>query len=283
MAGKAPQATTTSNGPTSTSEAPLKQLAFVPEMGSKGINMAASAYTTVKASVPASVSAKLSEVEERVGSISAPYVAAVQDKGTEVLRAVDAKVDQAVASATSIYQSNSAYLTGQIEKQKEYHSQNLQSFNAARAEYLKKVEESVEYVKSKGVSGLAKEAMDEVTTRVAKAKELPSYLLAQVHEAYEKLAALPVVKIAIDTTRPAVDAALSAYTSVHDAVVGSSIYKKGVDMGREMIDKAQENSLVKSASTKLSPYIMPIAGPAYESLAASPYVQAAVAHLTPTA
>jgi hypothetical protein len=43
-----------------------------------------------------------------------------------------------VASATSIYQSNSAYLTGQIEKQKEYHAQNLQSFNAARAEYLKK-------------------------------------------------------------------------------------------------------------------------------------------------
>jgi hypothetical protein len=111
MAGKAPQPTTTTNGPTSTSEAPLKQLAFVPEMGSKGINMAASAYTTVKASVPASVSAKLSEVEERVGSISAPYVAAVQDKGTEVLRAVDAKVGGMIGFLTRFCLASTATQT----------------------------------------------------------------------------------------------------------------------------------------------------------------------------
>lgn len=70
----------------------LKKLNFVPEYGTKGYNMAANAYTAAKSYVPAPVKDQLTKVEETVAAVSAPYVTKAQDKGSELLKAVDEQV-----------------------------------------------------------------------------------------------------------------------------------------------------------------------------------------------
>lgn len=70
----------------------LKKLNFVPEYGTKGYNMAANAYTTAKSYVPSSMKEHVTKVEETVAAVSAPYVTKAQDKGSELLKAVDEQV-----------------------------------------------------------------------------------------------------------------------------------------------------------------------------------------------
>jgi len=66
----------------------LKQLAFVPEYGSKGYQMASSAYENVKTRAPEPVKEQLSKVEQ----MTAPIVTKATDKGSEILKVVDSKV-----------------------------------------------------------------------------------------------------------------------------------------------------------------------------------------------
>jgi hypothetical protein len=41
-------------------------------------------------------------------------------------------------SAGQVYQSNSSYIQTQLEKQREVHAKNMESYKAARDEYLKR-------------------------------------------------------------------------------------------------------------------------------------------------
>ena len=66
----------------------LKQLNFVPEYGSKGYEMANNAYSTAKTYVPGPLKERLTNME----AVTAPIVNKAADKGTELLKAVDAKV-----------------------------------------------------------------------------------------------------------------------------------------------------------------------------------------------
>ena len=70
----------------------LKKLAFVPEGAAKGASLASSAYATAKTYVPAPLQPQLARVEDTLSSVSAPYVTLAQDKGTELLKAVDNSV-----------------------------------------------------------------------------------------------------------------------------------------------------------------------------------------------
>ena len=79
-------------------------------------------------------------------------------------------MDAAVATASRVYQNNSAYLQQQLQKQKEFHSQNLEAYRSAREAYLKKVEELVEYLRQHGLTSTARKAADEVLARVGEAK-----------------------------------------------------------------------------------------------------------------
>jgi hypothetical protein len=74
------------------SEAQLKKLNFVPEYGTKGYCMATNVYCTAKDRLPASLKAKVDQVEETVTEASAPYVTKAQDKGSELLKIVDDQV-----------------------------------------------------------------------------------------------------------------------------------------------------------------------------------------------
>lgn len=122
---------------------------------------------------------------------------------------------------------------GKIEK---LHADNIETYKAAREQYLKRVEESVDFVKEKGLTGTAKAAADEVTAQLAKAKAIPGYVLNKVQAAFEKLnkvAAGPAHKV-LDTVKPTVDAAYTRYISLHDNVVASGKYKQLFDLSHSV-------------------------------------------------
>lgn len=66
------------------------------------------------------------------------------------------QVDGAILSAWQSYTANAAHLTAVVEAQRAARGADLEAFNAARAAYLKKVEESVAFVKEQGLQGTAK-------------------------------------------------------------------------------------------------------------------------------
>ena len=72
--------------------AQLKKLNFVPEYGSKGYCVATNVYSSAKERLPASLKAKVDQVEETVTEASAPYITKAQDKGSELLKIVDDQV-----------------------------------------------------------------------------------------------------------------------------------------------------------------------------------------------
>lgn len=90
----------------------------------------------------------------------------------------------------------------------------------------------MDFLKQNGLSGAAKLAADEVSTRVTKARELPSYLIKQVHDSFEKLIALEPVHRAVETVKPAVDSAFTTYMGVHDSVVATPQYQRVYSLGQ---------------------------------------------------
>lgn len=193
------------------------------------------------------------------------------------------QVDKAVHSVGQVYQSNSSYIQTQLEKQRQFHQQNLESYKAAREQYLKKVEESIEFLKTNGVAGAAKKATDEVAAAVAEARKLPGMVVKQVHEAFERLLAFEPVQTALKTARPAVDAAYARYESLHQGVLASPQYKRAFEFSQTAVTRAQETFLYRKAKENIYPLVAKYADPAYESITSSTYFKAALEHVTPKA
>ena len=63
----------------------------------------------------------------------------ISPAGATLLAAVDDRVDKALVSTQKVVSDNAAFLTQQIQKQKEFHAQNLEAYKTARDNYLKKV------------------------------------------------------------------------------------------------------------------------------------------------
>lgn len=79
----------------------LKKLQFVPEVSTKTYNLAAQAYTSAKAYVPAPLAPRLLWVEDSVTTSVSPYVAKAQDKADELLHVVDSQVSKCIRRRTS--------------------------------------------------------------------------------------------------------------------------------------------------------------------------------------
>eukprot|EP00889_Picochlorum_renovo_P000485 jgi/Picre1/27515/NNA_000482.t1 len=191
---------------------------------------------------PEPVKERLSKVE----AVAAPLVTKATDTSTQLLKTVDTKVDQAVVNAHAMYQNNAAFVQQQLEKQKKFHAKNMENYRAAREQYLKKVEEAVNFVKSNGVTGTAKLAVDE--------------------------------KI-LNGTQPAVQMAYTKYQQVHDVVVASSSYKKLYDMSVSTVTQVQSSFIYRKAAENLYPYVARYADPAIGMI--SPSYQALMTHVAP--
>ena len=99
------------------------------------------------------------------------------------------QVDSLLTKAHKTYNTSAEQLQTSVNNQKKFHEKNLEHYNKAREAYLKRIEETVEFLKKEGISGAAKLAADTVAARVEDAKQLPAYL---DKEAKVRVAALPV-------------------------------------------------------------------------------------------
>ena len=79
----------------------LKKLNFVPEYGTKGYTIATRTYSAAKDRLPVPVQDQLASLETTVTTMSSPYVAKAQDKGTEILKLVDDQVSLRTRSETA--------------------------------------------------------------------------------------------------------------------------------------------------------------------------------------
>ena len=86
------------------------------------------------------------------------------------------QVDGLLMGAHKRYSNSAEQLQTSVNNQKKYHEKNLEHYNTAREAYLKRIEETVEFLKKEGISGAAKLAADTVAARVEDAKQLPAYL-----------------------------------------------------------------------------------------------------------
>jgi hypothetical protein len=268
----------------------LKRLDFVKSYSSQVLdytyNLASSLYTTGKHYAPASFEPRIKAVEEKVTEVGSPFVSKLQDRGDLVLHTLDSKVDKLLIQAGKFYDSSAAELQAQVNHQKKFHEKNLEHYKQAREAYLKRVEETVDFLKKEGISGAAKLTADTVLARVEDAKQLPAYIdkeakvvVSRVTEAWNKLASYPAVQKLLATAQPSIDFAWNKYIQAHDTIVASpyyhAYYNKAVDNGSFVLSKVQETQLY----SRISPYT----DPAIEKVTTSPYYQATVSHLKPIA
>ncbi|KAI3435535.1 hypothetical protein D9Q98_001600 [Chlorella vulgaris] len=243
--------------------------------------LAEKTYVSAKAYVPESVKPRVDQVEGAVAEVAAPYVHKAQDTGATLLRAADDRIDTALNTAQKVYSDNSAYLQAQLARQAEFHKSNLQSYKEAREAYLKKVEDAVEFVKQKGLTGSARAAADEVLARVGEAKVAvlgaPGYLLHKVQDAVDRLLAFGPVHSAVESAKPSLSAAKGQYLRVHDSVVATPQYKQVYDLAGTFAARAQQTWIVAKAKENLLPY----AQPTMDSVVSSPYYSSLVQHLQP--
>ena len=90
-------------------------------------------------------------------------------------RAGAVQVDSLLVGAHHRYNNSAEQLQTSVNNQKKFHEKNLEHYNSSREAYLKRIEETVEFIKKEGISGAAKLAADTVAARVEDAKQLPAY------------------------------------------------------------------------------------------------------------
>ncbi|KAK9803434.1 hypothetical protein WJX73_000158 [Symbiochloris irregularis] len=270
----------------------FKRLGFVQEYSSyywsRGYGLASQAYTGTKKNAPASWQPRIKSLEDTVADYSNPAFVTFQDKSDSVLRLLDDKVDYAAGIASRYYSSAGNELSGQVQKQKDYHRDNLDRYRAAREAYLQKIEDTVGFVKRHGVAGTVKYSADSVLAQVEDAKKIPAFLEKQgaaltnkVQEAWNKFYSLPAVQQTLARTKPTVDAAWQKYLAAHDQLLSTTYYHRAVDSGSKILTQAQQTAVYKKAKTDLYPSLAPYADPAYNSIVGSTYYKAAVDHLKP--
>ncbi|PSC69120.1 major lipid droplet [Micractinium conductrix] len=259
-----------------TAEAPpqpeLKRLAPVLSVAVVATATAAQLHDRVLASVPDRLKGTVSSTEERVAALASPYVAVITDKGAAALRVADAKVDGAILSAWQSLVAGRAA----VEKQG---SASLEQLQAARQAYLKRVEESVAYVRQAGLQGTAKAAADTLMVKVEEAKRVPGAVMSEISEAWTRLAGLPAVERVLSASRGQVDAAWGRYTAAHDALVADPRYASALSMGGELLASLQATAAYKAAAERLTPLFAPYAESA--ARVAGPYPAMDVAALDP--
>lgn len=268
----------------------LKRLGFIRSYSSyaldKTYSLASEVYATGKHYLPGSLEPRIKAVEEKVTEVGSPLVSKLQDRSDFVLHTLDSKVDSLLSSAHKLYDSSAAELQAQVNHQKKFHEKNLEHYKQAREAYLKRIDETVDFLKKEGISGAARLAADTVKARVEDAKQLPAYIdkeakvvVSHVTDAWHQLASYPAVQKLLDTAQPSIDFAWKKYQQAHDSIVSSpyyhSFHTKAVDNSHFVLTKVQQNELFKTAYSRVSPYT----DPAVEKI--EPYYKAVVKELEP--
>jgi hypothetical protein len=251
----------------------LKRLGFVNTYASTAVSLSSSMYTTARSYVPGFADPYIRTVEEKTTSISMPYVNWAQDTASGVLKSVDGQLDNTYNT-----------VSGGANFSRDLHTKNMETFTAAKEEYFKWVENSVNSLKAKlnpypyaeTACLKLKQALDQAVTMAD-----PDLAIDQVHDAWAKFASIGVVAKALDVVEPVTSKATVQYTKVHDSVVKMPVYKKTYQTVTGTVSAVHESFLYKKAKDLLYPVVAPVADPVYDNFATSTYLAQLNKHLTP--
>jgi len=213
----------------------LKRLAFVETAamntvnyvaGTSAFNKACTYYCSAKEKNL--LKGSLTKIEDLIKAYGSPVVSKVAEKYPAVATHVDDKVDVAVTLLQDIWKSRIAsstpatYAKGVAADM----PAKLEAIKAAREDYFKKIEATLETLKAKAVT-LPTDLKTGLTTAIAdaRAKLESAHLFERVKMAYETVLKYPAVVAVIEKSGPVIDKAAAALATVQ----ASPYYVKAVD------------------------------------------------------
>lgn len=217
-------------------------------------DVAGKLYTSAKQYIPESVQPHVKAVEDKVSEYGSPVLTTLQDKGGNVLQFADSKVDGAANSAYSL------------------HDKHYPQFQQAKDQYLKVVEDKVSTFRENGISGTVGQAADAVSARtntaVAEAKKLPGFVnkqtevaLDRIEDAFNQVAAYPVVQNLWGQAKPTADFAWKKYAGLHNIIVSQPLYHKAYGFSTDVIAQTQSTGIYKATMPRVYSTIAPVADP----------------------
>jgi len=194
--------------------------------GTTAFTKACTYYSSAKET--SALKGSITKIEDLIKVYGAPVVSKVTEKYPSVATQVDAKVDVAVTLLQDIWKSKIAsstpacYAKGVAAEM----PAKLEALKAAREEYFKKIEATLDTFKAKAVT-LPTELKTALTTAIAEARAKidNAHLFEKVKMAYETVLKYPAVVTLIEKSGPVVDKA----TAVLATVQASPYYVKAVD------------------------------------------------------
>ena len=247
-------------------------------MGEQGANYANSWYTWARAKMPEGV---VAEVETKVAELATPVLKTVP----QVLSAVDDRVDRAMSTAESAVEKAKGQASVYVDPHRYFSADQLTTFKQARETYLARVEEAVTFVKKEGVQGAAAVTAELLTKLVADARNVDTNaIVTVVSDVWGKFAAMPAVEQALAGLAPRVEGARAKYAEVHDKLVTDKRYAAALQQASENVSYLMNTPVYQKVAEWLSWAVQkggmePFLASTYS--AASPYVEATLAHLQP--
>ena len=243
--------TTTTTTMTTTTTTELKQLGFVRDATQSGVKYvsehalaakAAAAYSAARDATP--LKGSLTMIESLLMQYGAPVAKKVVDTAPVALAEADARVDYAVKALGETYDArvknsapmrtaNAAY--AYAIKAKERYPENMETLKTARAEYLAKIESTLEDLKARAVK-LPEEVAAALRTAISQAREAldSDKLFARVKTLWEQIITNPRVVAVVNRATPVAEHVL-AQPAVSKAIAAATPYCAAI--GKRVLPK----------------------------------------------
>jgi len=241
--------TTTTTTMTTTTE--LKQLGFVRDATQSGVKYvsehalaakAAAAYSAARDATP--LKGSLTMIESLLMQYGAPVAKKMVDTAPVALAEADARVDYAVKALGETYDArvknsaamrtaNAAY--AYAIKAKERYPENMETLKTARAEYLAKIESTLEDLKARAVK-LPEEVAAALRIAISQAREAldSDKLFARVKTLWEQIITNPRVVAVVNRATPVAERVL-AQPAVSKAIAAATPYCAAI--GKRVLPK----------------------------------------------
>jgi hypothetical protein len=236
---------------TTTTTSELKQLGFVRDATQSGVKYvsehalaakAAAAYSAARDATP--LKGSLTMIESLLMQYGAPVAKKVVETAPVALAEADARVDYAVKALGETYDArvknsapmrtaNAAY--AYAIKAKERYPENLETLKTARAEYLAKIESTLEDLKARAVK-LPEEVASALRTAISQARDAldSDKLFARVKNLWEQVITNPRVVAVVNRATPVAERVL-AQPAVSKAIAAATPYCAAI--GKRVLPK----------------------------------------------
>ena len=249
--GTIPETTTTNATTNATTTNALKRLGFVADATQSGVkyvsehvlaNKAVEAYSAARDATP--LKGSLTMIESLLMQYGAPVAKKVVDTAPAALAEADARVDHAVKALGETYDArvknsapmrtaNAAYAYAM--KAKERYPENVEALKTARAEYLAKIESTLEDLKTRAVK-LPEDVSAALRGAISQARAAldSDKLFARVKTLWEQVMNNPRVVAVVNRATPVAERVL-AQPAVSKAIAAATPYCAAI--GKRVLPK----------------------------------------------